>query len=91
MDISAAIEEGRLHDQLYPLTVDADNVYPPHLLDGLIQRGHNLTGQSNAYFCVSQTKAHLIFNDFIVSDINRVAAVIQAVLRDGSVIYGAYL
>jgi gamma-glutamyltranspeptidase/glutathione hydrolase/leukotriene-C4 hydrolase len=67
MDISAAIEEGRLHDQLYPLTVDADNVYPPHLLDGLIQRGHNLT----------------------VSDINRVAAVIQAVLRDGSVIYAA--
>ncbi|KAF5321830.1 hypothetical protein D9619_001810 [Psilocybe cf. subviscida] len=67
MDISAAIEEGRLHDQLYPVTVDADNVYPPHLLHDLSQRGHNLT----------------------ILDINRVAAVVQAVLREDSIIYAA--
>ncbi|PPQ67291.1 hypothetical protein CVT25_005875 [Psilocybe cyanescens] len=60
LDISQAIEFGRLHDQLYPLFVEADDVYPLDILRDLVQRGHNVT----------------------VADVNRVAAVIQAVLHD---------
>ncbi|KDR75924.1 hypothetical protein GALMADRAFT_68202 [Galerina marginata CBS 339.88] len=60
MDVSQAIEFGRLHDQLYPLVVDADDVYPRDILQDLVRRGH----------CVK------------LSDINRVASVIQAVLYD---------
>ncbi|KAF8973301.1 gamma-glutamyltranspeptidase [Flammula alnicola] len=67
MDVSEAIEFGRLHDQLYPLVVDADDVYPQDILSDLKGRGHNVT----------------------VSDINRVAAVIQAVLRKDSIISAA--
>ncbi|KAF9478610.1 gamma-glutamyltranspeptidase [Pholiota conissans] len=67
LDISSAIEYGRLHDQLYPTVVDADDVYPAHLLRDLETRGHTVE----------------------VSDINRVAAVIQAVLKEGPVIYAA--
>ncbi|KAH9951517.1 gamma-glutamyltranspeptidase [Amylocystis lapponica] len=67
MDISAAIEYGRLHDQLYPLQVDADSVYSTEVLDGLKAKGHNIT----------------------VSDINRVAAVVQAVVKKGNRIYAA--
>lgn len=44
LDISQAIEFGRLHDQLYPLFVEADDVYPPDILEDLVRRGHNLTG-----------------------------------------------
>lgn len=43
LDLSEAIEFGRLHDQLYPLFLDADNVYPSDLLDDLRSRGHNVT------------------------------------------------
>lgn len=43
LDLSEAIEFGRLHDQLYPLYLDADNVYPGDLLDDLRSRGHNVT------------------------------------------------
>ncbi|KAK0485936.1 gamma-glutamyltranspeptidase [Armillaria novae-zelandiae] len=43
MNLSEAIEFGRLHDQLYPLYLDADNVYPSDLLDDLRRRGHNVT------------------------------------------------
>ena len=46
MDVSQAIEFGRLHDQLYPLQVDADDVYPPTILEDLQSRGHNVTGKS---------------------------------------------
>ncbi|KAF8906563.1 gamma-glutamyltranspeptidase [Gymnopilus junonius] len=67
MDISQAIEFGRLHDQLYPLVVDADDVYPPEILQDLQNLGHNVT----------------------IYDINRVAAVIQAVQSDKNVIYAA--
>ncbi|KAH9485370.1 Glutathione hydrolase proenzyme 1 [Psilocybe cubensis] len=48
LDISQAIEFGRLHDQLYPLFVEADDVYPTDILEDLVQRGHNVTG------CVSE-------------------------------------
>lgn len=43
MDVSEAIEYGRVHDQLFPTIVDADNVYPSDLLDALRTRGHNVT------------------------------------------------
>jgi len=67
LDVSAAIESGRLHDQLYPSILDADNIYEKDILRDLRRRGHNVT----------------IFN------INRVAAVIQAVAQYNSTIYAA--
>ncbi|EGO25825.1 hypothetical protein SERLADRAFT_388352 [Serpula lacrymans var. lacrymans S7.9] len=67
MDVSEAIEYGRLHDQLYPLRVNVDNIYPTELVDALKERGHNVT----------------------VVDINRVAAVVQAVVRQDGTIYAA--
>jgi gamma-glutamyltranspeptidase/glutathione hydrolase/leukotriene-C4 hydrolase len=44
LDIREAIEFGRLHDQLYPLQVDADDNYPQDILEDLRRRGHNVTG-----------------------------------------------
>ncbi|KAF9244887.1 gamma-glutamyltranspeptidase [Melanogaster broomeanus] len=67
MDASEAVEYGRLHDQLFPTVLDADNILPTSLLDDLRGRGHNV----------------------IVSDINRVAAVIQVVTRKDGKIYAA--
>jgi gamma-glutamyltranspeptidase/glutathione hydrolase/leukotriene-C4 hydrolase len=46
MDISEAIEAGRVHDQLYPLQVDVDDVVPNYLSAALRDRGHNVTGTS---------------------------------------------
>ena len=45
LDMSAAVEYGRMQDQLYPLQVDVDDVYPTELLDALRSRGHNVTGK----------------------------------------------
>lgn len=45
LNLSDAIEFGRLHDQLFPLTLDADDVYPPDILKDLKGRGHNITGK----------------------------------------------
>ncbi|THH27848.1 hypothetical protein EUX98_g6344 [Antrodiella citrinella] len=67
MDASAAVEYGRMHDQLFPLEVDVDNVYPAEYLDSLRERGHNIT----------------------VSDVNRIAAVINTVKKEGDTIYAA--
>ncbi|OSD06711.1 gamma-glutamyltranspeptidase [Trametes coccinea BRFM310] len=67
MDVSGAIESGRLHDQLFPMMVDADDILPASLLDGLREKGHNIT----------------------VSDTNRVAAVIQAIVKPNATIYAA--
>ena len=50
MDLSQAIEYGRLHDQLYPLTVDADDVLPMHILRDLRERGHNVTSKFWSFF-----------------------------------------
>ena len=44
LDVSAAIESGRLHDQLYPMILDADNIYEEDILRDLHRRGHNVTG-----------------------------------------------
>ncbi|EIN11894.1 gamma-glutamyltranspeptidase [Punctularia strigosozonata HHB-11173 SS5] len=67
MNLQQAVEFGRLHDQLYPLIVDADDVYPPDLLDELRHRGHNVT----------------------VLPVERVAAVVNAVMQDGRSYYAA--
>ena len=45
LDVSAAIEFGRLHDQLYPSVVDVDDVYPQWIVEDLRTRGHNMTGE----------------------------------------------
>jgi gamma-glutamyltranspeptidase / glutathione hydrolase / leukotriene-C4 hydrolase len=45
LDLSKAIEYGRLHDQLYPIILDADSTYPEDLLRALVDRGHNVTGE----------------------------------------------
>ena len=44
MDVSGAIEYGRLHDQLYPTILDADDIIPTETLDVLREKGHNVTG-----------------------------------------------
>ncbi|KAG6862259.1 hypothetical protein C0995_002190 [Termitomyces sp. Mi166 len=43
LDLSAAVEYGRVHDQLYPLDVDVDDVYPQEIINGLRDVGHNVT------------------------------------------------
>ncbi|KIY53111.1 gamma-glutamyltranspeptidase [Fistulina hepatica ATCC 64428] len=43
LDISKAIEYGRVHDQLYPLTMEVDDTYPADIIDGLRALGHNVT------------------------------------------------
>ncbi|KAG6845392.1 hypothetical protein H0H87_009739 [Tephrocybe sp. NHM501043] len=43
LDLSTSIEYGRLHDQLYPIVLDVDNVYPQSVIDGLRDVGHNVT------------------------------------------------
>lgn len=43
MDASEAVEFGRVHDQLYPLEVDADETYPRDALDYLRKVGHNVS------------------------------------------------
>jgi len=45
LDISQAIEFPRLHDQLYPALVDVDSGYPDEGIQGLIDRGHNVSVQ----------------------------------------------
>ncbi|KAI9509410.1 gamma-glutamyltranspeptidase-domain-containing protein [Russula earlei] len=42
LDIGSAIEYGRLHHQLYPEWIEADDAYPHELLLGLRTRGHSL-------------------------------------------------
>ncbi|KAH9048353.1 gamma-glutamyltranspeptidase [Lactarius hengduanensis] len=41
LDIGSAIEYGRLHHQLYPEWVEADDIYPSELLLDLKKRGHS--------------------------------------------------
>ncbi|KAI0066114.1 gamma-glutamyltranspeptidase [Artomyces pyxidatus] len=66
-DISSAIEYGRLHDQLYPEYVEADDIYPGELLVELQNRGHRIQ----------------------VEDINRVAAVVNAVMKKDGTVFAA--
>ncbi|KAL0956594.1 hypothetical protein HGRIS_002731 [Hohenbuehelia grisea] len=41
MDVSQAIEFGRLHHQLYPTELDIDSTYPGAIVESLRERGHN--------------------------------------------------
>ncbi|KAH8823211.1 nucleophile aminohydrolase [Flagelloscypha sp. PMI_526] len=43
MDVSAAIEYARVHDQLYPLGVTVEDTLPTGAIHGLLDRGHNVT------------------------------------------------
>ena len=86
MDLSQAIEYGRLHDQLYPLYLDADDVYPRHILHDLLDRGHNVS--SNFWCFRASVISDLTLFLPIVVDVNRVAAVVQAVMSNGSIIFG---
>jgi gamma-glutamyltranspeptidase/glutathione hydrolase/leukotriene-C4 hydrolase len=45
LDASQAVEYGRLHDQLYPTSLEIDEIYPPELIAQLAQRGHNITSK----------------------------------------------
>lgn len=45
-DVSAAIEQGRVHDQLFPLSVEVDDVIDPVIVEELRGRGHNITCKS---------------------------------------------
>lgn len=83
LDASTAVEYGRVHDQLFPMTVDADNIYPANILDDLRHRGHNITGTSSQDLGSVSATEHCI-----VSDIGRVAAVVQLVTKQGNTIYG---
>ena len=56
LDISQAIEYGRLHDQLYPLEVDADDVYPTDILQDLRDRGHEVKSEYHLVFLILLVK-----------------------------------
>ncbi|KAI0043654.1 gamma-glutamyltranspeptidase [Auriscalpium vulgare] len=66
-DVSSAIEYGRLHDQLYPEYVEADDILPGELLAHLEGKGHTIR----------------------VIDVNRIAAVVNAVVRQNGRLYAA--
>lgn len=89
MDASAAIEYGRIHDQLYPLMADVDSVYSDEIIAGLREKGHNVTGVLRS---VSGQRAMVLTLAIIpVSDINRIASVVQVVSKKGDNIYGKRL
>ncbi|KAG5638640.1 hypothetical protein H0H81_011359 [Sphagnurus paluster] len=86
LDVSAAIEHGRVHDQLYPLVLDVDSTYPREIIEGLKELGHNVTGElALAQLCFETAHGCAVR---VVADINRVAAVIQAVAKVDGTIYG---
>ena len=85
LDVSAAIETGRLHDQLYPMILDADNIYDEDFLRDLRRRGHNVTG---CVLILSFCACRVNDSTFAVFDMDRWAAVIQAVVQHNSTIYG---
>jgi gamma-glutamyltranspeptidase len=43
LDAREAVEYWRVHTQLLPEIVDADEGYPAHILAGLLERGHQLS------------------------------------------------
>ena len=85
MGIGESVEFGRVHDQLYPTMVDVDSTYPGPLVDALRQRGHNVTGLSSFE---SLVRPSVRVDDKLVLDINRVAAAVQAVVRDDDITWG---
>lgn len=87
MDVSSAIEYGRMHDQLFPLIVDSDDILPPALLDGLRALGHNISG--TRIICRALT-VHVMsdWNGKTVAETSRIAAVVQGVVKVNDTIYG---
>lgn len=43
LDVSQAIEYGRVHDQLYPSMTAVDSSIPDDIVEGLRERHHNIT------------------------------------------------
>lgn len=43
MNVSAAVEEPRLHDQLFPAMVTLETAFESEFVDALKERGHNVT------------------------------------------------
>lgn len=81
MDISRAVEEPRVHDQLFPSLVSVESEFGEKVLEGLKEKGHNITGE----FCwCIRTGAwqHTNMWGDIVFDINLGVAEIQAVSLD---------
>lgn len=85
LDASAAVEVGRVHDQLFPMIVDTDNVYPPEVVEDLRQRGHNMTSAYCAFFARGNQP---LTSSRSVADIKRVAAVVQVITKKDGVLYG---
>jgi len=93
MDASEAVEYGRVHDQLYPEHMTADNVLPELVLDDLRNRKHTVKGA----FGAEQPCPTFAFIPFdanvlsIVMDVNRVAGVVQIVVNKDGKIFGGLL
>lgn len=85
LDAREAVEFGRLHDQLFPQFVEADNVFPADLIEELRGRGHNITCEFSSLFVFREG---MFIGCGAVMDISRVAAVVQLVMKDGDTIYG---
>ncbi|KAJ3572081.1 hypothetical protein NP233_g3319 [Leucocoprinus birnbaumii] len=83
---SEAVEFGRVHDQLYPFKVDVDEIYPSDAIEYLRQAGHNVSGMF--FFGPQDVKINTNL-DFTVANINRIAAVVQLVMRKDGILYAA--
>jgi gamma-glutamyltranspeptidase len=70
LDVSAAIESGRLHDQLYPSILDADNIYEKDILRDLRRRGHNVTSCAH-FLCMvaSWIDSSFLLSQFSISTV----------------------
>jgi gamma-glutamyltranspeptidase / glutathione hydrolase / leukotriene-C4 hydrolase len=87
LGLSQAVEYARLHDQLYPMLVDVDDVYPHDILRALKQKGHNITGEA----LPSTPQPIALTNEHdLVEDVNRVAGVVQAVMQKDGKIFGQW-
>lgn len=72
MDVSAAVEAGRVHDQLFPLLVDVDDVVGLDMAEELKSRGHNVTVTDvNAVKAVVNAvmrRGEKIYGEFVLRD-----------------------
>lgn len=84
-DVSAAIEFGRLHDQLYPMEVVADSTYPQDILTSLTKKGHNITSKTCFDLYIGP---YLLPKSEPVLDIGRDAASVQAVMQHDGKLFG---
>lgn len=46
MDVSAAVEAPRIHDQLFPPVTDVESGYDSEMLGSLVKKGHNVICES---------------------------------------------